>query len=471
VPTTPSRPQPASPPDQVLTLRLDPAQELVYRGAFTETHNANGVEKEQSFRVESRVFVLDGVKGATEVALFTMLKPRSATGRGPSPGPGSVRLEIGRVDNQGQLLSVSGASLLAPLSGPPTLECGAFVPLPGHKVGEAQPWQAHEDGRPARTWELVGSEVVNGNNCLKLVGAQQSADWEQPRGDRPAWKRVDTVWLSKSGFAYKVERSVEHRVAAKTQPVTTSVLRYELESRLPYTRQLYEDCRQEVQQAREFGETLQQLLPRMGKCGPQLELLASRIKKHVESAAPTPYREAVLQVQRQVEAAQRGEMPPPVVAVTHEEVEPAPAPAAVGTLAPDFAAPSFGGSKPEHLRRWRGKPILMVFYQPNSASAADVLRFAQGIQNAGKDAVVVLGMALGQDAQLVTKQRDEMKLTFPLLDGSGLRQSYAVDGTPKILVIDAGGVMRGCYTGWGSEIPKMATDELRRWVTEPAVPK
>jgi len=43
-----------------------------------------------------------------------------------------------------------------------------------------------------------------------------------------------------------------------------------------------------------------------------------------------------------------------------------------------------------------------------------------------------------------------------------LRLSYAVDATPKFVVLDADGVVRGSYTGWGPETPRGVVEELKR---------
>jgi len=52
---------------------------------------------------------------------------------------------------------------------------------------------------------------------------------------------------------------------------------------------------------------------------------------------------------------------------------------------------------------------------------------------------------------MVRKQREELHLTYPLLNGLGLRKSYTVDATPKLMVLDAEGVVRGEYVGWCQE--------------------
>jgi hypothetical protein len=83
---------------------------------------------------------------------------------------------------------------------------------------------------------------------------------------------------------------------------------------------------------------------------------------------------------------------------------------------------------------------------------------------AHKDEIKVIGLAVADDTAAVLKQRGEMHLTFPILSGRGLRVTYAVDATPKLVVLDAKGVVRGAYVGWGKETPTLVADELKNWI-------
>jgi peroxiredoxin len=127
----------------------------------------------------------------------------------------------------------------------------------------------------------------------------------------------------------------------------------------------------------------------------------------------------------------------------------------------DFTAP-----EPAHLRRWLGRPILLVFYKPSSPTAADVLRYAQRLSTDHGRGLTVLGMSVDDDPAPVLKQRADLGLTFPVLSGSGLRTSYAVEATPKFVLLDAAGIVRGAYLGWGREIPNEVQEELRRWLPQ-----
>jgi peroxiredoxin len=188
--------------------------------------------------------------------------------------------------------------------------------------------------------------------------------------------------------------------------------------------------------------------------------ILKRIAYHNDSYPPTPYREALRRVQRLAEAGKRGECPP--------EVTPSPTPSPVadmmglGRKAPDFLVTDLTTSSSVRLKQWLGRPILLVFYHPNSGSAQEVLHFAQKILESNSEQVVVLGLAVSEDTERVLKQRATERLTFPVLSGKGLRLSYAVDATPKMVVLDADGVVRGSYIGWGPEVPHGVTEDLKK---------
>jgi peroxiredoxin len=443
--------------------RLSRAMELLYRGAFTEESTSSGVQFSRAYRLENRVLVLETTPRGAEVAFLTSLRMRNAPGAHGDESPASVRLEIAHVDPQGRVIAEKGTSLAIPLEGPPPVECGAFVEMPRHRPRAGQPWDVSEDDRPARTWQLAGTETVNGTSCLKLVGVQQSDDWDRPRADRTAWRRQDTVWLSpRLGVAYRVEREVLRRQPARDEPHHRALLRYELDYNLPYTRQLFDDCLDEIYKSRSFLETAAPWLANPGRYGPQLEAHLARINYYLDNhPAHTPYREAVLQVKRRVEVARRGESPP--APPPEESALPAArAVAALGEVAPDFLASDFTSKQGARLNARRGKPVLLVFYSPTSLQAEALLRFAQEQADLHRGEVAVLGLAMADDAARILRQRDALQLTFPLLDGTGLRTGYEVKETPKVMVLDANGIVCGSWVGWGQEVPGAVAAELKR---------
>jgi peroxiredoxin len=450
-------------PEWLLMPRLARGQELVYRGSFTEEVRGPGVQFQRAYRLETRAFVLDTPARGYDVAFLTVLKARTTQpGHVEDSSPGSVRLEIGRVDLQGRISTDPGTNMVAPLEGPATIECEAFVEVPRGRVAPGQTWQAAEAGRPSRTWKIVGTEAVGGTSYLKLEGIQQSDDWDHPRADHTAWRRQDVVWLvPKLGVAFRVERTLERREPAHNEPSQRSVARYELESSLQYPGQLFEDRRREIFQARVFHETALPLLPNPGKYpAKSFDAVLAKIKTHLDSQPPTPYRDAILQVRRRVEAGKRGEAPPTLPA----DDDPVPTSvAAFGQRAPDFAATDLTTRKSVRLSQHFGKPILLVFYSPSSLTAEEVLRFAQGLAAAHRD-LQVLGCAVTDDAEAVKKQHDALGLSFAILAGKGLRLTFSVDATPKLIVLDASGVVRANYVGWGPETPGGVAEEVKRWL-------
>lgn len=474
-PAAPARERPLSSlgGDWLLMPRLSRSQELVYSGTFTEEGRGGRVQFGRSYRLETRILVLDTPPGGADVAVLTLLKHRSSS---PPPAASasqpamsgdaalvSVRLERMHVDLQGKITAEPNVNLLVPLDGAPTLECGGFIALPGGRVSMGQEWTVLEGDRPPLTWRAAGAEMVAGTNCLKLIGEQKSADWDHPRGDRSAWLRKETVWLSPQlGLAARLEREILLREPAQREATQRSRLRLELESPFQLSSQASDSRRQEVTQALAFRDSLAPLLKQPTRYGPHLSALLRRIEQYLEYQPETPYRPAVLQVKRRVESAKRGETPPEPVA----ELRPVSTGAAIGQRAPDFIATNFSSGGSVQLRRWMGKPVLLVFYHPESQTASAVLRFAQQMLAKYPQRIYVAGMSISDKADLVRRQQAQLGLSFPLLSAGGLRGSFGVASTPKIVLLDGNNIIRSEHLGWagGGETAHEVEEELRRWL-------
>jgi peroxiredoxin len=458
---------PAEAPDWQLAPRLGRGQELVYRGTFTEEARNQGVQFNRTFRLEARAFVLDTQPQGAEVAFFTVWKGRPLQANATAElETNSARMELAKVDPQGRVVGRNAAALTVPNDGPPVIESGAFVEVPRGRLRPDQAWEVLDEGRPARTWQVMGVEMLAGTRCIKLYGTQQSDDWDKPHADRTAWRRQDTVWVApRSGFAYKVERVIECREPARKEATQKSILRYELESALQYPGQLFEDRQREIRQAQAFAEAVGTLMPRAGQAGPRpFEAILKRIEYHYDHQPPTPYRDAIRHVQRLAEAGKRGEVPPET---PNDSIVAQAQVIAIGKRAPDFLALDLVSKESVSLHRWAGKPVVLLFYSPAAASAEEVLRFGQQLGDAHGDQVGILGMAVSENREQIMKQREEIGVKFPILSGTGLRLTYRVDATPKFVILDSAGVMRGSYDGWGPEIPQNVHEDLIRCLTAP----
>src|SRR5947209_10733320 len=114
--------------------RLGQAQELVYRGSYTEEDVDSSKQAKRSHRVEIRVFALNTSSRQTDVATLTIFRPQSAIGTTEEAPVALVNLELGHVDAQGKVwfdeeaIAISHRRLL------PSRECGMFVEAPGGRA-------------------------------------------------------------------------------------------------------------------------------------------------------------------------------------------------------------------------------------------------------------------------------------------------------------------------------------------------
>src|SRR5207244_12369794 len=120
------------------------------------------------------------------------------------------------------------------------------------------------------------------------------------------------AWLAlHTGFAFKAPRVLQRRDPAHLDPTQRSITEYELQSNIQYPGHLFEDRKREIMQALSFKDIVAPYLPQPTRFPQQtFDALIARIDHHLNNQPRTPYREAVLQVRRSLEAAKRGEIQP-----------------------------------------------------------------------------------------------------------------------------------------------------------------
>jgi peroxiredoxin len=452
--------------DWLLLPQLARGQELVYSGTFTEEALSPGVQFQRAFRVDTTVFVLDVGNPQCSLAFLTVVSPRSSPnprepGNTAQP-PSSVRLEMLPMDRQGKLQPAQPAALTVPIEGPPTIECGLFREMPKAKVSVSSTWDANEAGRPPWTWRVEGTESIQNVHCVRVVGVQQSPDWDTPRADSRAWQRRDTLWIaSQLGLTYRFERVIERRDAARQTATHRSVLRCDLQSGLTWPGKFYDNRRHEIEQASKFAQEADGWLHDAEKNKPQLEGLLKRLKQYSDAEPATPYRKAVAQVQKRIEAGLRGEtIPDP-----QNDAAPLQVPrAALGQRMPDFVCTDLLTHQTQRLQRLLGKPVLIMFYNPATPTGLKAVRFAQAVAERSPNGVSVLALAVTDDEELVQHQHKDLKLAFSILDGNGVLGLFAVNATPHFVVLDAQGIVRGAWTGWGIQTAAEVSEHLQKWM-------
>jgi hypothetical protein len=438
--------------------QLARGQELVYSGTFTEEWFSKRVQTQRSYRIDATFLVLDANQDQYQLACLTVIttQDRKITEpKGETTPPSSVRLEIITIDRQGKLLG-NTKNLVAPLEGPPTIELGAFVETP--KTRPNGWWETNEGSRPPRIWKIDGTEVVSNVKCQRLVGVQQSEDWTTPRADSAAWQRRDTIWISpQAGMACRFERVIEEHAPASDAVAHLSRLRCELGTGLTYSGNLFDQRAAEISQARKFASQIEPWLREPEQKKPQLENTLKKIKQYLDFEPSTPYRKAIAQVQKRIEAALRGEIIP-----SQQEETPAAPRVGVGHKVPDFVCSDLVTRQTYRLQRSFGKPVLLVFLNPETELGRSTLELSKALSQRYPDKISVLPLAVTEDIELVRKLHQEMKLPCPILNGNGMHQMFGVDGLPHFVVIDSDGVIRSISTGWGAHTPAEQDDLLQR---------
>ena len=247
---------------------------------------------------------------------------------------------------------------------------------------------------------------------MKLTAVQQSDEWDRPRANRAAWRRQDKVWLStRTGIVSRLERVIETRDAAHREPTQRSTTKYDLESSIAYPGQLFDDRHREIMHARTFEQAAAPLMQDPARAGNETtDALLAKLKFYLDNQPPTPYREAIVQVRRRLEAVRQGRAAPMVVTGSGSAM----ATAALGQSAPDFVVPGITTHEDVRLKRTLGRPTLLVFYTPASPAAEELLRFAQKLQDENPAQLTVLALSMSEDVDAASRQHADLKLGFPV---------------------------------------------------------
>ena len=455
-------PNPSVGTESPLTPRWAIGQELVYRGTIEETSSGQGVQFIKQYRLEARALVLDQPRpNLYQTACFTRLTLASAAGG--KANAVSLRLELGMMDECGRFLPRRIHRPYGDFEGPESFEDGYLLELPSGGKQQPGEWNLGGVGEPPRTVRIVGMENQAGISCIKISEKQQSEEWETPRGDRPAWKLERVLWIQpRTGLVQKVERTLWGRPAAHREPTYRLATSYSLETQLRYEGQFLEDRRREVEQIEIVQTRLRALSTADARTDPAaLNALIERVDQFLRQQAATPYRDALVRLRETALSRKQNHLPAPRVEAgdgpTRETLT-------VGQPAPDFAVRTWDGKETAGLRAWRGQPVLLAFFHPQSTSCPLVLPAlerlnAQTHQNLKG---TLVGMAMSNDEAHLRRCREQFNLTFTLCTGTSLRTSYEVSTTPYFVLVDANGRVAGIRTGWGPETAAELEGDLRR---------
>jgi peroxiredoxin len=469
----------ASPDGPAVTApRLARGDELVYRGEVTEASERIGNRFRKVSDLEVRVLVLAAEKETADCAVITKVRSKAdpvvagavtaVTGTKAEKFAAAVRVELVRVDARGR------CTLLAPKAGPPpvplgpdtptrpapplpldappVLELGMFVPLPVKTVKAGDQWDAPDGDRPPVGWWAIKEAIWNGSRCVELHVAQQTDGYAKPDVAPTGWRRREAVLAAPTdGYACAVRRVIEKREGKDV--VGWVDVKFELQPTQRYVGGRFADVRREAEAAYCFAVEFAHLqskpktepvdyLARMGK-----------IDRFVEDyPAAGGFRDAIAAVRRRCESAANGEAIPSAAVITASYTA-RPEPPELGKPAPDFVAPRLGGgTDPFRLGGAKGKPVVLVFFKPEVDLSAASLRVTEALHKKYAGKVEVVALAVGADAAGGGKrQKDDLLLTVPVLDGTAVRERYTIDSFPRFFVVDPTGNLAFQFEGYGNE--------------------
>jgi hypothetical protein len=461
---------------------LAKGDELTFTGTIEEAVERPGTRFRRSQKLEVRVLVLEAKENWVDVAVLTLLRRNDDAVAGAvggvtgakvdKPTPPSARLDLLRVHADGS------AHHLHPVGPPPLVfdaktpartapaipldsfapfEFGMFPPKPPRSTPN-QPWTvaSPDPNRPAEVWQAQGNDTVAAERCTLLVVNQQHANWAKPVGGQSAWLRADAVWVSPlDGTARKVHRVIKHRDGLATDLAAWVEVKYQLKDQSRVIGRTFDRYRRDVETAFTLSADLAPFLVDPAKHGAKFfDQRLQKLETYLdETDNSSPYREAVLAVRRQLEAAKRGESvtAAPLLMTRKRNVWPD-----VNQPAPDFTAGTF------RLSENRGKPVVLVFFKPSSETTELTLAIANALNEKYNAKAAIVPLAVFGDAAAGVKDRDRRKLAAPVYDGTQAETAFGVESVPRFALIDATGVVKWTFSGVGAETGFAVREQLER---------
>lgn len=477
---------PAAPADS----GLQKGDELTFVGTVAEAVDRPGNRFRRAQTLEIRVLVLEKSESWADVAVLTLLRrtgdrvtgavAQISGGAPDKAAPPAARLDLVRVhaDGSAHHLLPTGLPPLTfdaktpartlppiPLDTFSPFEFGMFPPRPPRSAPE-KPWTvaSADPNRGPETWQAQGTDAVTGERCALLIVNQQHPNWNNPIGGKSAWHRADAVWVSTlDGAARKVHRVIRHRDGLDAQPAAWVEVSYELKESTRAIARTFARYRRDVETAFAVAAEVAPFLPNADKHGPKFfESKLQKVDAYLdESDAASPYREAVLAVRRQLDAARRGEAVAKAAPISPLNLSPVAVPKRPNWPEPNQLAPDFTAGK-FRLAEARGKPTVLVFFKPGSDTTDLALAVADALHTKYGSRAAVVPLAVWADVGAGIKDRDRLKLTVPIYDGTQADTAYGVESVPRFVVIDARGLVRWTFAGVGAETGHLVKEQVDR---------
>jgi len=436
-------------------------QEYLYKGTVTETSKAASSQSNKEYKLELRILVTRILGNSAEVICCTRL---FETGISRAEDALSVHLTQAIIDQHGHITSCNAPTGKAVrVDGPATWENGFLIPLLPKNNLFVTDWEASESGRLPRRFNW--SKSLQNKDAHQVNVVQESIDWQRPRADTTAWKRSDTLTFTKrSTLPNTVERVIVRRAPAH-QSITSEIkTHYALVSVEFLQGPRLEERLEDIAKIRTLQEAthLLAMLKHDKDTRVAWQLLDKQVQELQSSPGNTPFRDALITLRTTIAAGLDNRLT--IQQASHEFAE---QPLTSGSLAPHFSLLNTQGNT-VRLQQFKGKPCLLVFFQPGSELTKSLsLEIPLWKNENDKSRLQCLFISSADVSKSMlpefSLQRDN---EINVVLGKSIMNTFGVTTTPHFILLDADGAFIASYTGWGNEtrnsLDKLVKKELAK---------
>lgn len=457
---------PAAAPEAVAGPRFAKGDELHYVGEVVESSEAVENRFRKAHALEVRLFVLETDETAATCALLTMLTrdidPALAPGMASISGqnarkaaiPSVVRLDFVRIDSLGR------AEWLEPTAGvlPVQFAKAARKAIPELPTDSPSEWEL--GFLPVLgVKEMVAEGAWNGRRCIGVTTRDSSDHYDRPELAPKGWLRTETRLVSPAEqYACTVTREIVRRHGR--EEIGKIVVKYELQPTNRYGGTRYTEARQEIETAWAMTSEFQTAIAKQSKAN-DYTARAAKIQRYLDDHPGNgSFRIALEALKRRAQSLAGGMVP--FVTPPAERAAKKAETLVIGSPAPDFTAADVDfPSNRFRLNAAKGKPVVIIFYKPNSQTSKESLTIAEALAKRYRETATILPLAIGTKPEVAAEQRAELKYRVPVFDGSEVRSAYRIETFPQFFIVDGQGKLNWSFdAGVGPEVGYLVKEAL-----------
>ena len=472
-----------------LTPRMLTGQEVVYRGTITEIGSGTvGATFQQQLHLQASMLVLDiDAKRNAEIGCYTLVRlPDGQQNAKPKDfeNVARVHFDLVRVSPTGEpTWATSGAQILPSANGSTSGELGYFIEVPKKAVAVGAEWTIRRPGQPAIHCAVTGTGDVLGISCVEVVCKQQTPNWladdplqsegatsestkpgsaaqTTPRlgaGGIASWSQTTKALIDlKTGMVRRLHREFRGRRPGETRSHRTVIVDYQHASDYRYGGSMLQEHVSDFRAGFKAQSQLEVALTKIDQQRrPLLQQLKGQLEYALEQFRSTPYRPAMAEMLRLVEQVESH----PV------DAEPATLRISggnrIGRKARNFIVRNLEKDESITLTKLKGRHVLLVFVDPTSPlSKRAFSTIIDAVRTQEQETVLVMAACTQTEQAAVERLRDEVEGNYIICSAGGLEKAYKVDAVPHTVLIDAEGVLRGQFIGFGPETFPAIVDAL-----------